>query len=255
MLTISKTPKSLHNAASHTLHAKVTPDTALRVRRQYLLAQLGDITLTHDYQDAESELAEAVKDKRAWTGARDLDMIRALGKRLKPEVSVGALTAGHLFMHKAQGSGDIYLGTKGGDVSVFALNEESVTFYRQAEVLAYTDNLTAELSETVGKELGVVLGELHAWTLTGTGEIATATSGEVIVLPVTQDTPVLVEGEALMASTTGVSISTTGDYAGRLTMRAVAEIAKHVPNGFDLGRQKVWVSAEGEGTIIVRSSD
>lgn len=139
-------------------------------------------------------------------------------------------------------------------MTVFRLTDASLAVFGPSEVLAYSDTFEMNDDNRISKHLGAVLGRTQYWTMTGSGDTATATSGETIVVAVTPESPVLVEAETILAMSQTLTLVSTDDYKNRIAQRGVAEVAK-LRFGIDLGHRRVWLVAEGDGQMIIRSSD
>ena len=118
-----------------------------------------------------------------------------------------------------------------------------------------TDTFAVSDDHNINRRLGAVLGRTKYWSLVGSGDIATATSGETITVDVTPAAPAVVEAEAILAMSLDLTLTSTDDYKRRVAQRGVAEAAKLLPHSIDLGHRRVWLIAEGTGQIILRSSD
>ncbi|MEM9656380.1 MAG: AIM24 family protein [Actinomycetota bacterium] len=255
MIRIAANPTQLTNAASQILKATITPDAPLRVRRNRIMSAAGDIEYRLETHDLDAESTKPNPDRRSMRGVKDSRIIKSVARRVKPELKLSAITAGNLVLHHTTGTGDLYLGHQGGDVTVFDLNDDQLVVFKQNEILAHSDTITTSLDPVVGTDLGLVLESRHAWVLAGTGELATATSGEVIVLDITDDRPILIEAEALLARTKNVTLTKPDNYNSRIVGRTIAQGAKYLPYDIDLGRTKIWLNATGAGQIVIRSSD
>lgn len=258
MLDLAKNEDQLTHASSHILRAWIIEGRPLRVRRSRVLAQIGELDLWREGDETEAEMRQAATD-RDRDKEKGKSLLHSLFRRkVRPIAEGGILAKGDLHLHRATGEGEIFLGHKGGDVSVFDLADESLFVFTPREVLAHDDSLVAELSNRIDPKLGAVLGSTKAWTLTGAGQFATATNGEVVVVSVEPERPVIIEVEAVAAATTGISYETPDDYRRRVAERGLAAALKyspHLPQNIDVGRRRVWAVATGTGQMIVRSSD
>ncbi|MEM9615799.1 MAG: AIM24 family protein [Actinomycetota bacterium] len=256
MIHIAANPTQLSNAASHILKATITPNAPLRVRRNRIMSAVGDLEYRLETHDLDVESTNPNPDGRSTRRVKDSQIIKSVARRVKPELKLSAITAGNLVLHHTTGTGDLYLGHQGGDVTVFELSDDHLVVFKQNEILAHSHTITTSLDPVVGTDLGLVLESRHAWVLAGTGELATATSGEVIVLDITDDDqPIVIEAEALLARTKNVTLTKPDNYNSRIVGRTIAQSAKYLPYDIDLGRTKIWLNATGTGQVVIRSSD
>ena len=243
-------------AATHILGVRVTPERPLRVRLRYILAERGSIEHRHEQHDLYEELRQQVDRMGLSAAVNDEEFRKAAAKRLDIDVAGGVALVGNLKAHRAEGEGEIWLGHEAGDISVFEVVEDSVVVVSQKEVLAYDDTLTIALEEVIPVAMTAVRDSTFAWTLSGSGLIATATPGETIVLDVTDDTPVRVESEALLAFTSGVELVAPEDFTQRAIVRGLKWLVQFIPRvNIRLRREPVWMTARGTGTVIIRSGD
>lgn len=255
MIEIPESQHSLSMATSHILGVSIAHNSPMRVRRDQILAQSGLLEFWHETQETNRDIVESTKNRNETLAQRDAAFLKAVDRRVTPEIETGLLAGGNLLLHRASGEGEIYLGRNGGDITVFRVDDPGLVIFRQAEVLAYSDTLTATADKAVDKALATIIDATRAWTFSGSGELATATSGEVLLLQVTPEKPVLVEAEAILAMTSALTVSTPENYTSKLLQRTVSEVVKYLPYNIDLGRRKVWLVVHGEGQIVVRSSD
>jgi len=226
-------PTQFDNASGHVLQATVRPDSPVRLRRNRVMASVGPIEYSHEGDDGRP---------------------RTPLHRLRSKTKLSTLTAGDLELQLATGEGTAYLGHEGGDVAVLELVDDELVVLDQTAVLAYSDSIVSSLEPVVGSDLGFIVDARHAWVLTGSGEIATATPGEVVILDLDGVQPVEVEAEALLARTGGVQLAKASSYVGRLAARTAGQ-ALQVVSGDDVKRGRVWLGASGVGQILIRSSD
>lgn len=255
MIEIAEPQQAMWNAASHILGVTVTEDQPVRVRRGRTMTQSGAIEYWHEKHDLDEQVRAELQARQTYERYSDRRFIGAIYRRIKPEVKSALTSGGNLILHRASGSGTIYLGRQGGDVTVFRLTDEELSIFSPSEVLAYSDTLTAVDDDHIDMRLGAILDRTNVWSLSGSGDLATATAGEVVIIEVDEAAPALIEAEAILAMTSGLSIATPDNYKNKILQRGVAEALKYLPHNLDLGRRRVWLIAEGTGRLIIRSSD
>ncbi|WP_166346215.1 AIM24 family protein [Phytoactinopolyspora limicola] len=246
----------MFHAASHVLGVRVAPERPMRIRRNRILAERGTITYRHEGDDLDDELRQLVERKGLRRAARDKKFRDMAAKRVDVDVAGGIVLTGNLKAHRGSGDGEVWLGYQGGDVSILEIVDDSVVVLSQQEVLAFDDDLSVTLEETIPLQLAAVRDTTFAWVVRGTGLIATATPGQTVVLKVTEDAPLRVEAEAVLAFTAGVEFAAPADYNRRATLRGVKWLLQFIPRvNIKPGRERVWMTASGEGTVVIRSSD
>lgn len=249
-------PAHMFHAASHILGVVIQPDGPTRVRHSRILASRGDLSYWHESKDLDSELRDRT-EREGWRGAmRDSDFAASAKARIEMDVAGDLALTGNLRMHRASGDGQIWLGHEGGDISVFHLEDDELVVLSQSEVLAHADTLEVTLDNRVPKEMAIVRDSTYAWVMRGTGHLATATPGETIALDVTVDDPVVVEADGLLAYSGGIELTAPDDYERRAAMRGVKWLLKNIPQiNLSTGRERIWMVAEGTGTVVIRSGD
>ncbi len=249
-------PPHLFHAASHILGAVVEPGRPVRVRRSRILASRGDLEFWHESNDLDDELRDQAQQEGWRAALRDPGFTTSAKTRVEMDVAGDVALTGNLKMHRASGTGEMWLGYEGGDISVLHLADDDLVVLSQREVLAHDDALTVSLERCVPKEMAIVRDTTYAWVMHGTGHLATATPGETIVLDVTEGDPVVVEAEGLLAYTAGVELSAPSDYERRAAMRGVKWLLKNIPQiNVATGRERIWMVANGTGSVIIRSGD
>ena len=249
-------PPHLFHAASHILGATVVPERPVRVRRSRILASRGDLEFWHESNDLDDELRDQTH-REGWREAlRDTTFAASAKARIEMDLAGDVALTGNLKMHRASGTGQIWLGHEGGDISVFHLADDDLVVLSQREVLAHDDTLAVSLDRCVPKEMAIVRDTTYAWAMHGTGHLSTATPGETLVLDVTEEDPVVVEAEGLLAYTAGVELTPPADYERRAAMRGVKWLLKNIPQiNLATGRERIWMVANGNGSVIIRSGD
>ena len=249
-------PDHLFHAASHILGALVRPEMPLRVRHSRVLASRGDLTYHHESNELDNSLRETV-EQSGWRAAiRDETFTTTAKARIEMDVAGDLALTGNLKMHKVSGTGQLWLGYEGGDVSIFHLADDELIVLSQSEVLAHDDALTVALERRVPREMAIVRDTTYAWVMRGTGHLATATPGETVVLDITDDDPILVEGDGLLAYTSGIELTPPDDYERRAAMRGAKWLLKNIPQiNLATGRERIWMVANGRGTVVIRSGD
>ncbi len=249
-------PDHLFHAASHILGAIVRPDIPLRIRQSRVLASRGDLAYHHESNELDNSLRDKV-DRSGWRAAIRDDSFTATAKnRIEMDIAGDLALTGNLKMHQVSGTGQLWLGHEGGDVSVFHLADNELIVLSQREVLAHDDTLDVTLERRLPKEMAIVRDTTYAWVMRGTGHVATATPGETVVLDVCEDDPILVEGDALLAYTSGIELTAPDDYERRAAMRGAKWLLKNIPQiNLSTGRERVWMVANGRGTVVIRSGD
>ncbi len=256
LVKLDPDPDHLFHAASHILGAIVRPDVPLRIRHSRVLASRGDLTYHHESHELDASLRDTV-ERSGWRAAVGDESFTATARsRIEMDVAGDLALTGNLKMHRASGGGQIWLGHEGGDVSVFHLADDELIVLAQGEVLAHDDALDVALERRVPREMAIVRDTTYAWVMRGTGHVATATPGETVVLDVTEDDPVLVEGDALLAYTSGIELTPPDDYERRAAMRGVKWLLKNIPQiNLSTGRERIWMVANGRGSVVIRSGD
>lgn len=252
MIEIADPQDAFTNAASHILRVRITPDHPVQVRRGRTLAQRGALVFAPQQEKSGDELTDDVEDRQR---IRGLAFVKGTYARLRPAVGAAVTAGGNLYLKRASGEGEIFLGRNGGDITVFRVDDPALIVLEPAEVLAHSDTLTATLVKNTNKKLAVAVDATHAWTFNGHGDLATATSGEVIVLGVTPEQPVLVETEAILAMSSGIRLTPPENYTSKIVERGIGKALKLLPTNIDLGHRRVWMVADGTGQVVVRSSD
>lgn len=249
-------PEHLFHAASHILGALVRPDVPLRIRHSRVLASRGDLTYHHETNELDATLRDEV-ERSGWQAAmRDESFTAAARSRIEMDVAGDLALTGNLKMHQVSGTGQIWLGHEGGDVSIFHLDDDELVVLAQGEILAHDDALDVTLEERVPTEMTIVRETTYAWVMRGTGHLATATPGETVVIDVDEDDPVLVEGDGLLAYTGAIELTPPDDYERRAAMRGVKWLLKNIPQiNLSTGRERIWMVANGRGSLVIRSGD
>ena len=249
-------PPHLFHAASHILGARVTAEHPIRVRQSRILASRGDVEFWHETNDIDDDLRKHTDQGKWRTAIGNADFTSSAMARIEMDTAGDIALTGNLKMHRASGTGEIWLGHDGGDVSVFLLDADDLVALSQSEVLAHDDALAANLEDCVPSEMAIVRDTTYAWVVRGTGHVATATPGETIVLSVTEDEPVAVDAEALLAYTSGVELTAPGDYERRAAVRGVKWLLENIPQiSLSTSRERIWMVANGAGSVIIRSAD
>jgi hypothetical protein len=243
-------------AATHVLGVRITPEQPVRVRLRYILAERGEIEHRHEQHDLDEKLRQQVERMGLSAAVNDEEFRKAATERVDIDVAGGVALVGNLKAHRAEGEGEIWLGHEGGDISVFEVVDDSVVIVSQKEVLAYDDTFAVTLEEVIPVAMTAVRDSTFAWILSGSGLIATSTPGETIELDVTEEMPVRVESEALLAFTSGIELDAPEDFAQRAIVRFLKWLVQFIPRvNIKLRREPVWITARGTGTVIVRSGD
>jgi uncharacterized protein (AIM24 family) len=242
--------------ATHVLRVHVTPGRPVRVRLRYILAERGSIEHRHEQHDLDEELRRQVERMGLSAAVNDEEFRKTATKRVDLDVAGGVALVGNLKAHRAEGEGEIWLGHEAGDISIFEVTDDSLVVVSQKEILAYDDTLAPTLEEVIPVAMAAVRNSTFAWILSGSGLIATATPGGTVVLDVTDDAPVRVESEALLAFTSGVELVAPEDFTQRATVRVLTWLVQFIPRvNIKLRREPVWMTARGTGTLVIRSGD
>lgn len=247
---------ALSPAAQHILGVRVTPQHPVLVSRRRILAQRGALSMHHEQQDIDADLRRQLKDKGWGRSARDRRFRRRLARSIDIDVAGGLTLTGNLKTHTASGDGMLWLGRRGGDISLFELQDAALVILSPQEVLAHDEGLTSSLEEVIPLSLAAVRDTTFAWVTRGSGTLATATPGETIVLEVAEDEPLRVEGESLLAFTEGIDISVPEDYTRQTTLRVITWLLRFIPRlNLKPEPEPVWITLHGPGHIIVRARD
>ncbi|MDS2172638.1 AIM24 family protein [Nesterenkonia sp. CL21] len=250
------TDRALCPAAQHILGVRVTPEHPVLVSRRRILAQRGALTLHHEQQDIDADLRRQLKDKGWGRSARDRRFRRRLARSIDIDVAGGLTLTGNLKTHTASGDGMLWLGRRGGDISLFELQEATLVVLSPQEVLAHDAGLTSSLEEAIPLSMAAVRDTTFAWLIRGSGTLATATPGETVVVEVHEDEPLRVEGDALLAFTQGIDISVPEDYTRQTTIRGVKWLLQFIPRlNLRPEPEPVWLTLSGAGHVIVRARD
>ncbi len=66
----------------------------------------------------------------------------------------------------------------------------------------------------------------------------------------------MVEADAVLAYTGDLTFTAADSYRSHMAKRDLRWILKNDPQvGLDLGRERVWLNAQGGGQIIIRGTD
>lgn len=246
----------MFHAASHVLGVAVAPDRPVRIRHSRILAAKGQVEYWHEGQAIADQVAAKVKQQGLRRAVGDEEFEAATKAGFDAEVAGDVALTGHLKVHRASGSGQVWLGHHGGDISIFRLDQDGLVVLTQSQILAYDDSIVASLDEVLPDEMVVTHDTTYAWVLRGSGLIATATPGEVVIIEVTEAEPILVEAEALLGYTEGITLSAPDDYNRRAAMREVKWLLENIPQiNLQTSRERVWMIASGTGAAVVRASD
>ena len=246
----------MFHAASHILGVLVAADRPVRVRHNRVLAVKGQIEFWHEGQAIADEVATKVEGQGWRRALADKEVRSALDAGFDAELAGHVALAGQLKVHRASGSGQVWLGHHGGDISIFELDRDGLVVLAQSQILAHDDSIATSLEDVLPREMVVTHDTVYAWVLRGTGLIASATPGEVVTIDVDEGDPILVEAEALLAYTEGISLAAPDDYNRRAAMREIKWLLKNIPQvNLETDRERVWMIASGVGTLVVRASD
>jgi uncharacterized protein (AIM24 family) len=119
-----------------------------------------------------------------------------------------ALTGEGAAMTEASGSGILYCADQGKEISILALNGESI-FVNGHNCLAYSEALSWDIVMTGGA--GMMAGGLFSLKLEGTGNCAITTFGKPLVLGVAPGSPLFTDPNATVAWSSGLQTSVNAD--------------------------------------------
>ncbi len=244
---LSDDPGRMFHASGHVLGVRVTEDHPMGVRAVYVIAAQGELEFRSGKHGPRSDSRAHTTDPDAGAGTTKSTTTTA-----EADAARTAALATELTIEHATGDGTVWLGYQGGDVTIFELDDDSVTVLAQEEFLAHDASLSASLKKAVPKELVAVLSPV-GWVITGSGLFATATSGEVITVDVTDDTPAIVESGSILAFTAGVELAGADAFKRRVAAKGIKELLGAV--SVNMPRERVWLQASGSGTLMLRSKD
>jgi uncharacterized protein (AIM24 family) len=119
-----------------------------------------------------------------------------------------ALTGEGAAMTEASGSGILYCADQGKEISILALDNESI-FVNGHNCLAYSESLSWDIVMTGGA--GMMAGGLFSLKLEGAGNCAITTFGKPLVLGVAPGSPLFTDPNATVAWSSGLQTSVNSD--------------------------------------------
>lgn len=149
-----------------------------------------------------------------------------------------ALTGEGTSLMKATGRGRLYLADKGKKVTIFELNNESITVNGN-DLLAFEPGIEWDI-KMMRKAAGMMAGGLFNVTLRGKGRVAITSHYEPLTLLVKPGEPVITDPGATVA------------WSGNLTPEFRTDISFRTFLGRGSG-ESIQMEFQGEGFVIVQS--
>lgn len=166
------------------------------------------------------------------TFEREKVLEHGLGKMFKK-----ALSGEGTSLMKATGHGKLYLADKGKKITIFDLDEESITVNGN-NLLAFEPTVSWDI-RLMKKMAGMMSGGLFNVLLEGKGKVAITTHFEPLTLKVTKDRPVLTDPNATVA------------WSGNLMPEFKTDMNLRTFIGRGSG-ESVQMKFVGEGFVIVQ---
>lgn len=164
--------------------------------------------------------------------AREGVMEHGLGKMFK-----NALTGEGTSLMKADGRGRLYLADQGKKITIFELNNETITVNGN-DLLAFEPGIEWEI-KLMRKVAGIVAGGLFNVTLKGKGRVAITSHYEPLTLLVKPGQPVITDPNATVA------------WSGNLTPEFRTDVSFRTFIGRGSG-ESIQMEFQGEGFVIVQ---
>ena len=163
---------------------------------------------------------------------RERMLEHGLGKMFKK-----ALTGEGTSLMKAQGNGRLYLADQGKKITIFDLNNESITVNGN-DLLAFEPSVEWDIN-FMRKVAGMMSGGLFNVTLRGKGKVAITSHYEPLTLLVRPGEPVITDPNATVA------------WSGHLTPEFRTDISFRTFLGRGSG-ESIQMEFSGEGFVIVQ---
>ncbi|MFD1927464.1 AIM24 family protein [Sporosarcina siberiensis] len=163
---------------------------------------------------------------------REKILEHGLGKMFKK-----AFTGEGTSLMKAQGNGRLYLADQGKKITIFDLNNESITVNGN-DLLAFEPTIEWDI-QLMRKVAGMVSGGLFNVTLKGKGRVAITSHYEPLTLLVRPGEPVITDPNATVA------------WSGHLTPEFKTDISFRTFIGRGSG-ESIQMEFSGEGFVIVQ---
>lgn len=163
---------------------------------------------------------------------REKMLEHGLGKMFKK-----ALTGEGTSLMKAQGNGRLYLADQGKKITIFDLNNESITVNGN-DLLAFEPTIEWDI-QLMRKVAGMMSGGLFNVTLKGKGRVAITSHYEPLTLLVRPGEPVITDPNATVA------------WSGHLTPEFKTDISFRTFIGRGSG-ESIQMEFSGEGFVIVQ---
>lgn len=148
-----------------------------------------------------------------------------------------ALTGEGTALMKAQGNGRLYLADQGKKITIFELNNESITVNGN-DLLAFEPGIEWDIN-LMRKVAGIMSGGLFNVTLKGKGNVAITSHYEPLTLLVRPGEPVITDPNATVA------------WSGHLTPEFRTDISFRTLIGRGSG-ESIQMEFNGEGFVIVQ---
>ncbi|MCZ2257431.1 AIM24 family protein [Sporosarcina sp. G11-34] len=148
-----------------------------------------------------------------------------------------ALTGEGTSLMKAQGNGRLYLADQGKKITIFDLNNESITVNGN-DLLAFEPSIEWDI-QLMRKMAGMVSGGLFNVNLQGTGKVAITSHYEPLTLLVRPGEPVITDPNATVA------------WSGHLNPEFRTDISFRTFLGRGSG-ESIQMEFSGEGFVIVQ---
>ncbi len=238
-MKIDSTYDDLTPEVGHILRVDVTPDRPKQVRHREVLANHLSVTIDGESSTEQTDASEPSDD--------DEEAAQTSTEANQSESLKGTKGGtGYLQLKQATGDGSLWLGRQGGDITVIAI-DGPIVLVSQAELLATDGTIVTHLSTEIPDALGNTTGASRVWELHGTGHVAFATNGMPVAINLTEDEPLRIEANALLAYDTTVSIEEADDHNKQLRRRDAETLA----NKGNSENTRVWIRAGGNGTVLV----